>query len=151
MNLVSFKVALLNLLIIHQKTEAQIYEYCAENQLSRCRTNHNAGLRVTSLKCAIPGCPKVNRLLSIFNPLEDQHPYQLQELEGQAHNHQAEVAPQRGMTSAQKEVVRLCIERGQSAPKQVNKTSIQTRRLLLFDSKKRFYIAKIFALLLVSL
>lgn len=112
--------------------------YLTENQLSRCRTNHNVGLRVTSLKCAIRGCPKVNRLLTLLYPLEEQHPYQLQELEGQGHNHQAEVAPHRGMTLAQKEVIRLCIDRGQSAPKKVNKTSIYSIRRSFLTQRKTF-------------
>ena len=110
--------------------------YCTENQLSRCRTNHNVGVRVTSLKCSINGCPKVNRLLTHLNPAEDENKYQLQEIEGQEHNHQAEVAPHRGMTLAQKEVVRLCIERGQSAPKQVKKNTIYTSRLFFLAERK---------------
>ena len=95
----------------NRKTETEIILNYTENQLSRCRTNHNVGVRVTSLKCAISGCPRVNRLLTDLDPPEDEHQYQLQEIEGQEHNHQAAVASYRGMFLAQKEVVRLCIER----------------------------------------
>jgi hypothetical protein len=92
--------------------------------------------RHTSLKCAFPGCPKGNRLLNLLFPVENHHPYQLQVIEGQVHDHNAEIVPHRGMTLAQKEIVRLCIERGQSSPKQVNETFTFSHTLLILTPKK---------------
>jgi hypothetical protein len=132
--LVLFKSPFLTLVVSHRKTEVEVHQYCTVNLLSRCRTNHNVGVRVTSLKCAFPGCPKWNRLLNLLFPVENQHPYQLQEIEGQVHN--AEIVPHRGMTLAQKEIVRLCIERGQSSPKQVKETITLNHRLLILTPKK---------------
>jgi hypothetical protein len=46
--------------------------------------------------------------------------YELEVAPGLEHNHQVEVMRERGLTFAQKSIIRLCIERGQAAPKKVN-------------------------------
>jgi hypothetical protein len=88
--------------------------------------------RHISLKCAFPGCPKGNRLLNLLFASVPT----LQVIEGQVHEHNAEIVPHRGMTLAQKEIVRLCIERGQSSPKQVNETFTFSHTLLILTPKK---------------
>ena len=93
--------------------------YIANANLSRSRTNHTHGGRVLSLRCSVPLCPIRSRLVSILNAAEGVQPFRLEKVEEDHHNHQAEVEPIRGLSDAQKAILNLCIERGQSAPKMV--------------------------------
>jgi hypothetical protein len=89
--------------------------------LSRCRKNHTLGGRVTSMKCSVPNCPVRYRLVTNLCPGDGESPFRLEKLEDVVHNHQVAVEANRGMTDAQKAVVILCIERGQSSPKKVTR------------------------------
>ena len=76
-----------------------------------------------SLRCPVPQCPIRFRLVSNLNAAEGVHPFRFEKVEDDIHNHQAEVEPIRGLSDAQKAVVTLCIERGQSAPKKVRQVN----------------------------
>ena len=93
--------------------------YMEQNGLSRCRTNHNLGVRVNYHRCSIAGCPFQCRLLE--NVIHDEivPQFELETAPELDHNHQVEVFRERGLTPAQKAVVQLSINRGQAAPKKV--------------------------------
>ncbi len=99
--------------------DTSLSSYLDEANLSRCRTNHNIGMRVNYLKCAVAGCPYQCRLLENINFGGVVPQCEIEIASNLAHNHQAVVARDRGLTFAQKAIIRLCIERGQAAPKNV--------------------------------
>lgn len=98
----------------------QVKQYLNEKQLTRSRTNHDVGVRVTYLKCSHNGCPKKLRLLNFLVNLEARHPYEIQEVVDTAHNHSVIIPRERGLCVQQKIIIDLRVERGQSAPKQVH-------------------------------
>ena len=72
------------------ETEAEMKAYCAENSLSRGRTNHNIGRRFTYLICAHDGCKVKMRLKRKL--LEEI--YVLEVGDGSEHQHNdLEIAP----------------------------------------------------------
>ena len=106
-----------NQLIFMPQTAAQVKEFVQAMRLSRYRTNHNLGVEVTYLKCSVAGCPHYCRLLeNLSHPIP---PFEIETAPDCDHNHQVEVPCVRGLTVAQKEIIRLSIERGQGAPKKV--------------------------------
>ena len=97
--------------------EAKVY--IKQNGLSRCRTNHNLDVRVNYLRCSIPGCPFHCRLLENLVHNDMIPHFEIETAPGHDHNHQVEVFRERGLSSAQKVVIQLYIDRGQAAPKKV--------------------------------
>lgn len=90
-----------------------------ENQLTRSRTNHNVGVRVTYLKCGHNGCPKRLRLVhNLVNP-EAVSRYKVQEVAETVHNHNVIIPRARGLTVQQKRFIEICVDRGQTTPKEV--------------------------------
>ena len=72
------------------ETEAEMRAYCAENLLSRGRTNHNIGRRFTYLICAHDGC---NVKMSLMNKLHEEL-YVLEAGDCSEHQHyDLEIAP----------------------------------------------------------
>lgn len=94
-------------------------EYLDEKQLTRSRTNHNIGVRVTYLQCSHHGCPKKLRLLHFLVNLEARRRFEIQEVVDTDHNHNVIIPRERGLSVQQKRIIDLCVDRGQSAPKQV--------------------------------
>ena len=69
--------------------------YCAENLLSRGRTNHNIGRRFTYLICAHDGC---NVKMRFMNKLHEELCV-LEASDGSGHQHNdLEIAPERGLS-----------------------------------------------------
>ena len=99
------------------QTAVQVKEFVQANRLSRYRTNHNIGVKVTYLKCSVAGCPHYCRLLeNLSHPIP---PFEIETTPDFDHNHQVAVPRERGLTDAQKEIIRLSVERNQAAPKKV--------------------------------
>jgi hypothetical protein len=108
------------------KLDLQVNEYLDENKLTRSRTNHNVGLRVTYLKCGHDGCPKKIRLVHHLIARDALSRYRVQEVAETAHNHI--ILPRnRGLTGPQKKVVDNCVERGQSMER------LRRHPVVLFD------------------
>ena len=105
------------------------------SRLSKCRTNHNIGVRINYLRCAVSACPYHCRLLENIAHGDDIPHYELEIAPGLDHNHQVEVARERGLSLAQKTIIQLCIERGQSAPKKVRISNITTFKATFFKIK----------------
>jgi hypothetical protein len=101
------------------ETDLEVRAYLEDSNLSRCRTNHNIGIRVNYLKCSIPGCTYQCRLLENINHGAEVPHFEIEIAPDLEHNHQAVVARERGLTFAQKSIIRQCIARGQAAPKKV--------------------------------
>jgi hypothetical protein len=99
--------------------DLEVKQYLNKNKLNRGRTNHNQGCRVTYLKCAHDACPKKLRLLHNLVENEGASTYEIEEVLDTAHNHQVVIPRNRGLSIQQKNVVDLCVDRGQSAPKKV--------------------------------
>ena len=112
-----------HILIFPPQSKEEAAQYCEESGLKRCRTNHNYGVRVISLRCSHHLCPVRMRLLKHFQPPEGVEPSELESIFGEKHNHNIAVVPIWGLNNLQKEVILLCIERGLSAPKKVSKTT----------------------------
>ena len=119
-------------LIIASCTVLQVDEYLREMKLSKHRMNHNFGVRVTYLRCSVSACPYRSRLLENLDYNEDIPHFEIEVLTATEHNHQVEVARERGLTALQKDIVRLSIERGQAAPKKV----LYFTLLVRYDSRK---------------
>ena len=88
-------------------------------KLSKFRMNHNIGVRVTYLRCSMAACPYRCRLLENLNFDGEVPHFEIEVLATSEHNHQVEIARERGMTVLQKNIINLSIERGQAAPKKV--------------------------------
>ena len=102
------------------ETDLEVRAYMEESNLSRCRTNHNIGIRVNYLKCSIPGCIYQCRLLENINHGAGVPHFEIEIAPNLKHNHQAVVARERGLTFAQTTIILQCIQRGQAAPKKVH-------------------------------
>lgn len=99
------------------ETEDEMKAYCAENLLSRGRTNHNIGKRVTYLTCNHQGCIAKLRLIKKL----DADIYILEAVEGFDHQHNdVEIAPERGLSEEQKRITLECNARDSGAPKKVS-------------------------------
>ena len=91
-------------------------EYCSENLLSRGRTNHNIGTRVTYIRCSHYGCEAKLRLIRKM----DGEKYVLEFAEGFDHQHnELQNAPGRGLSADQKRIILDCYARESSEPKKV--------------------------------
>lgn len=98
------------------ETENEMKAYCAENMLSRGRTNHNVGKRVTYLNCNHDGCVVKLRLIKRL----DSEVYILETVEGFDHQHNdIEMAPERGLSEEQKRITLESNARDNGAPKKV--------------------------------
>ena len=124
-------------------TEVEVKSYLQENKLSKCRTNHNIGTRVHYLKCITSGCPYRCRLLENLVYGDEVSRFELEIDPDLEHNHQVDVARERGLTPAQKAVIRLSIERGQAAPKKV-RSSIINACYRHEDTKSKMRASKTF-------
>ena len=98
---------------VHADEESKAY--CAANFLSRGRTNHNIGVRVTYLTCQHEGC---NVKLRIIKKLDLENSI-LEHVEGFDHEHDMEILHERGLTVEQKRIVIECYDRDCGAPKKV--------------------------------
>ena len=67
-------------------------------------------------------------------PDENNPPYEIEEVVDSPHNHQAVIIRERGLSLAQKEIIDLCIERGQAAPKKVKIFELTTKVFQLICS-----------------
>ena len=101
-------------------TVLQVDEYLREMKLSKHRMNHNFGVRVTYLRCSVSACRYRSRLLENLDYNEDIPHFEIEVLTASEHNHQVEGARERGLTTLQKNIVRLSIELGHAAPKKVH-------------------------------
>lgn len=91
-------------------------EYCSENLLSRGRTNHNIGKRVTYMSCSHDGCEAKLRLIKKMNGER----FVLEFAEGYDHQHnELQNAPERGLSTDQKRITLECYARDCGAPKKV--------------------------------
>jgi hypothetical protein len=97
----------------------QVEEYLKEMKLSKFRTNHNFGVRVTYLRCSVAGCPYRCRLSENIDYEGNIPHFEFEVLTDNEHNHQVEIARERGLTIRQKIIIDLSLERGQAAPKKV--------------------------------
>lgn len=52
-------------------------------------------------------------------PTEGVSPYVIEEITDTIHNHQVDLPRNRGLSLEQKAIIKLCVERGQGAPKKV--------------------------------
>ena len=101
-------------------TVQQVKEYLSEMRLSKFRINHNLGVRVTYLRCSVAGCPYRCRLLENINYEGENIPhFEFEVLTASEHNHEVEVARDRGLTLRQKNIIDLSLQRNQAAPKKV--------------------------------
>lgn len=100
-------------------TDQQVKVYLEEMNLSKYRTNHNIGRRVSYLRCSFTGCPYNCRLIENIAHGDRIPHFEIEIVPALDHNHQVDVGRERGLTTAQKAIVQLCIDRGQAAPKKV--------------------------------
>ena len=101
-------------------TVLQVGENLREMKHSKHRMIHNFGVRVTYLRCSVSACPYRSWILENLDYNEDIPHFGIEVLTASEQNHQVEVARERGLTTLQKNIVRLSIERGQAAPKKVH-------------------------------
>ena len=90
---------------VHADEESKAY--CAANFLSRGRTNHNIGVRVTYLTCQHEGC---NVKLRIIKKLDLENSI-LEHVEAFDHENDMEIPHERGLTVEQKRIVIECYDR----------------------------------------
>jgi hypothetical protein len=96
------------------ESEEMMNHWAVENNFSRYKVNHNVGSRVIYFKCRHNGCPMRHRCVRTFSPTL----FFLEHIVGVDHNHN-NLAPLKGLSKGQKNVIDVCIARGDSAPKKV--------------------------------
>ena len=99
--------------------DLEVRNFLTEHKLTKSKTNHNIGARVTYLNCSVSGCPKKLRVVTNLIPTEGVSPYVIEEITDTIHNHQVDLPRNRGLSLEQKAIIKLCVERGQGAPKKV--------------------------------